>query len=1238
MKNTLTHKLLALCISTLMVAALIVPLSIVAADETLTEDKIWFGDEFTGTTVSNSSTGSTIWNNLYPSKSGVIVDPADSGNKVANIYSDIAAATPEATISKGYMGFGGPAVLSFRMYLPDAPVQPVIVKYAPASSASKNVQILTFTYNSATNDYTFAIGASNPTSIGKVKRGEWFKINLSILPGAGATLDTKWAASSVTATVSGNIKDMSDISKDAITANMPITIPYVESTWGKLRYDITISLKEASKTTAAGFYLDNVKFYEPGPFNVGSINTEAYTDLAKNIKVDGNITLNFNHDIDASTFSTDMIKVLKNGSQDTSITNIAFDPSKPNVVILNFANNALDYYSNYTVMLNSGIKDITGRSIDQGSGVVSFATLGAQNQMPPVMTRTVPPNGGYIMPDEYNTGHLSDFSDLVDIATKYPELSGSGTKKLTEDIAKKYGRVFEGFKMDTGLIQVLADNVTIRDFYMYGTSYYVVQNLASNLLLEDGSITGTQSCAVTGDNITLRRLHIYDVGADHLKPSTNWTVESCYLHDGGGGSHLSHADGMQITGSDNVLTHNIRVIGNRVDMPPLPLKHLSNTPMFCSLEKGVATNIEISYNWFNGGGYTSYVQNGNGNVPMSNVFYTHNLWGAGNRYGHLSSRIEPAADKDKILTQEGNIALDSADIPCVGSVVYKNNDGERIYNLADTGDKLTVMANIANYTLRAQDIVMVAELLNGSGEVASKTPLTTQIPRYIPTSEYMVPSNLEQLILPNESGIDTAYDNIKVYPDLPRNIEKEIVLTGLPANRAGYSLRVSVYTKDENGALLRRDILEGEAGGTDPESSITLNHTSYTLSENYTSGLIKVSIDGVPVTEGFTVESSDSGIVRWEKGKVITGNKGTATLTFTNTADNTTAVFTATVEPNIDVVDLVVTHGTGTYTAGGTGVDGTIDIQADAGVDYISFKTVPATQAAVELLGINDPDVYVTAANHIMLLNKPATIKSFKIKMTYNGESKTYAVTVRLTGNTVGGVESLKTERIANATNKIIAISGGQTQIDLVAESGVLHPMTGLPTTQSSVAFTSNLGLNTVWDIDGGWSAPTGTVCTSLSNPHISFNSKNGFLTVKNPLSRNASFEISINGVKYTVNVDFGNTSLKYLITQRVPGTASPKASLVPANNEITFESSSYSIAFTSNLSTTALWSCTELGGDITLPAGDDRSATYYNPVNGYVSILRPEVGLQSVFNYTAKINGVTIPLKVTVNWTAKDY
>ena len=646
--------------------------------------------------------------------------------------------------------------------------------YAKAGSAAVNLNFADNTLIAIDGtDYTFD-GA-------KTMAEGWRRLDLHVAAGSGATLTDKWANAKVRLYIDGEF-----IAERAYPVTYVQTVlsgdgrPY--SGWGS-----QASRFEFRLTSAGNFYFDNVFIYEPGDFIIEEAIVERYADTAKNVKLDGKVTLKLNHDLKLDAGTTEL-KIYENSAEITRP--IAIDPLNPNRIVVDFSGTAMQQHTYYSFVLDEGATDVTGRTIEPESATIAFTTGGAEGDMPAAIPTIDPAVGeAFIMPDEFNTGYTSDFADLKPIMTMYPQLAftpANGQVKITNanvaamkaqnnpNIKERDGKtVISGFILEYGYLSVEASNVIIEDFLIDAKTFVpnitniVASGGATGIVIQDGELTGGDGVAVIGDNVTLKRLNIHHIKGDGLKPSNNWWVESCYLHNFGLG-YLDHADGVQISGDRYSLTNDIRMYGNRIDMPVIPYIHVANAAIFLSLDFGPLTNVDIQYNWINGAG-NAVILSGHYDTDkpttaklLGNLTYKNNLMGVGYRWGHAGS-----ATGGNVVNADVEVAkeLQEDNLPTLGSLLYKDNSGSRIDDLADTAGTLTVMANFANFTVNEQNVKIVAELYDMTDTaIASANPTVAPIPKYT------LPGARKKLIgtLPNDNPTTGPYyytDEINKYVD-----------------------------------------------------------------------------------------------------------------------------------------------------------------------------------------------------------------------------------------------------------------------------------------------------------------------------------------------------------------------------------------------------------------------------------------------------------------------------------------
>ncbi|MBQ8659438.1 MAG: bacterial Ig-like domain-containing protein [Bacilli bacterium] len=397
-------------------------------------------------------------------------------------------------------------------------------------------------------------------------------------------------------------------------------------------------------------------------------------------------------------------------------------------------------------------------------------------------------NGGYVMPDLYNTGSITSKDELVDISVKYPEIACADMCRITTKIAEKYNYVFEGFTATKRVLINGVSNVTIRDFYIETTDYYGIQlvdwnnvGIPTNIVIEDGEINGTSSAAIAGSNVEIRRVYIHEYGGDGIKIGSNQLIESNYIASGGL-NEGAHADGVQLTGS----AHNVKIIGNRFDMVGTFDNYKANANLFLQLENGEASDVEVAHNWLNGGGYTIYVNEYQENM-FTGIKFTDNKLGNGKRFGYMASNFTDAA-KANIVGLDSFIYAEDENVPFVGSVVYKS-DNRIINDLKNVNGNLDILVNVANYNSNEQNIVLVANVYNHKGELVNTYKQDSLIPRNMPGREYVTDKG--------EVLKDVSMS------DFPQNVETVLSINDLPGDISGYSIKVFVYKSDNLNDALR---------------------------------------------------------------------------------------------------------------------------------------------------------------------------------------------------------------------------------------------------------------------------------------------------------------------------------------------------------------------------------------------------------------------------------------------------
>jgi len=397
-------------------------------------------------------------------------------------------------------------------------------------------------------------------------------------------------------------------------------------------------------------------------------------------------------------------------------------------------------------------------------------------------------NGGYVMPDLYNTGPITPKAKLVDFGEKYPEVKTDTTRYVIDaKSAEKYNYTFEGFKSTKQIIINGVSNVTIKDFFieMGEIDFFAIRiadfnnvGQPKNILITDGEITGSKSAVFMGDEYTARRIYVHDYYGDAFKVGNNQVIESCYIGSGGI-KEGAHADGFQVSFQSS----NYKLLGNRFDMLQISGKYRANANLFLSLEKEYSDNATFNYNWLNGGGYTMYLFEYEDN-KYTNVSFKNNIFGNGYRFKPINSNMQ-----DKVKGFDTFIYAEEEDVPFIGSVVFYNQNGSRISDLKNTKGKIKILANAANYTPNEQNITLVAKLYNYKDELVKTYKQNNTIIRNMNGKEYLKSNGevIKQVTL----------------NDFPQNVATTLEINDLPSNLDGYYIKVEVYKEGINNKTLR---------------------------------------------------------------------------------------------------------------------------------------------------------------------------------------------------------------------------------------------------------------------------------------------------------------------------------------------------------------------------------------------------------------------------------------------------
>ena len=746
------------------------------------------------TKFSVASTDPARWNGFWPqTRTDSVADPLDPSNKVGLFFTSAAS-----VITKNYLDAQETFVFATDLMIPTPEEGASLPPFVAVKLSGK--ELFRFTYQSGAGKYTWSYGGKT----GYFLPDTWMRLALIVTPDpvdgmAAATLDVVFSGS----LQDGDGQNVSYVHFDAKAH--PITQGQFQLQLG------------SAGDGAAGVYMDDTLYATLGDFGPATVTQDGWDDASDNVKLDGKVTVTFYHDLDVATFDPAKVTLKTAEGADVPYTSMTFDPCQPDRLVFDFSENPLSRYTEYRITLPEGTRDIFGQEPYQPT--IPFATYGNRYERPRELPLAEAPEGGYVMPDAYNTGYRCAESELVDFFEKYPLFSKTSTQvTITEELARAYNYEFSGFKL-TGTIRVTATSpVYLHDFYIWGDSYYGIHNINSErLTVAWAECENSVSTMFDGENLTVSHVYCHDVKADHAKGASGQIYESCYFRDGGTRSPGAHADVIQITaGFSNKVIDDMKILGCRFDIPDLGFDHVANACiMLGSAERaGIPesqgySNIQMSYNWFNGGGYTTYlICNKTDPSRMNYITYTDNIVGVGRRWGDITiGKTEGWTFED--LTYSGNETASRLD---AGSVVFYGADGTRIYDVSDLSGSGKLLVNLANYTAVARAYRVSVELVDGDGNTVATFGADGSLVRNMSCVEYLIPSNLRNVLDENGNVVLNPENRKPIqelinFPDLPRNVSCEIDLAGLPADLTGYTLAVRVYDTTDGDTLIRSSVL-----------------------------------------------------------------------------------------------------------------------------------------------------------------------------------------------------------------------------------------------------------------------------------------------------------------------------------------------------------------------------------------------------------------------------------------------
>ena len=202
----------------------------------------------------------------------------------------------------------------------------------------------------------------------------------------------------------------------------------------------------------------------------------------------------------------------------------------------------------------------------------------------------------------------------------------TGPNTITVD-----GTTLENVEFD-GQITIQASNVTIRNCLSIVPRNGPLNNFrvssGTNIVIEDCEMRGARNSAVFGSNFTVRRSHIWDMGADGFKPINNVVLEDNYVER----LHYipsAHADIIQMRVGDGLV-----VRGNNfecfLDVPP---DWGCSIAIFITDSGGPTNDVLIENNWMDGGNFTLQVGDNGDDGGPTGLRIRNNFFGTGYRFG-----------------------------------------------------------------------------------------------------------------------------------------------------------------------------------------------------------------------------------------------------------------------------------------------------------------------------------------------------------------------------------------------------------------------------------------------------------------------------------------------------------------------------------------------------------------------------------------------------------------------------
>lgn len=776
------------------IPALAIPINEAPSEEEILETidkvfvadtKIYINDFQDGSFGGTSSNAPEKWNRAYQMSNSAVIDPTDPENYVGCI-----TATNNNALTKTYLNSDTDLFISLSLYIPSFDGF-----YTPQAYIQLgNQKPLVLDYDAENGCYKYTFGNQK----GTVPTDSWMNFSVYLTQDAELGWDNAtWAMQLV-----------GELTTEA-GANVSYLKETVQMKYGNNTCNMGFKTTNAQKT---GYYIDDFYAYIPGEFGDNKVTLPSANDGLGNVLLDSEMVVKLYHHLDLDTVDLSKIRILNFLGEEVAYTSLQFDPLRSNYLTFTFEENPLPTFNELYIDLG-GIKDFKGQSPKKE--YTYFETFGLVGQRPLADELIMPPEGGFVMPDEYNTGFRCDESELVDFTEKYGVSPSNSTIIITESIARKFNYEFSHFKTSYGIKVTASSPVYLHDFKLdmfiegqepKSTTHYGIINDGSQMLyVSYATCRGSGSSMFNGSRLHVSYSYAYDIPADHIKGASYQTFISCYLRDGGYMSPSAHADANQMSmfNAETSMTKSMFMVGCRVDVPNYPGVVSNSAVIFLAPERvgsfGLA-NYQLSHNWFNGAAGTIRLGHGS-HAPglFTYITYAYNRMGYGEQYWTYQSNL--TADE---LANYGNTRCDTIDI---GSVVYYDANGNRVYNIQDMTQSGSVLVSLSNYTKVARNYSVSVVLEDASGNAVAVFDKENSISRYIPFSEYATGSS------------STGFKLVNGVPDQPIDEKEEIALTGLPEDLTGYTLKVVVNEITAQSSVLLRTCTLSENGTADVNGS-----------------------------------------------------------------------------------------------------------------------------------------------------------------------------------------------------------------------------------------------------------------------------------------------------------------------------------------------------------------------------------------------------------------------------------